>query len=59
MSQWGDGYSSVRNGYVVEAFGTSTMILKVYFISLHFIQKENLIQENKALSLKLKISIMI
>ena len=39
MSQWGDGYSSVRNGYVVEAFGTSTMILKVYFILFDWNEK--------------------
>ena len=32
-----------------------TITLKFYLMSFHFIQKENLLQENKALSLRLKI----
>ena len=35
-----------------------TIILKFYLMSFHFIQKENLIQENKALSLRFKIIII-
>ena len=37
---------------------TPTVMLKFYLMSFHFIQKENLIQENKALSLRLKIIII-
>ena len=43
-----------RNNYDVDALAP-TIILKFYLMSFHFIQKENLIQENKALSLRLKI----
>ena len=42
--------SLVRNNYDVDALAP-TIILKFYLMSFHFIQKENLIQENKALSL--------
>ena len=48
------GYSSVRNDYGVQALAP-TITLEFYLMSFHFIQKENLIQENKALSLRLKI----
>ena len=51
------GYSSVRNDYGVQALAP-TITLEFYLMSFHFIQKENLIQENKALSLKLKIIII-
>ena len=44
-------YSSVRNDYGVQALAP-TITLEFYLMSFHFIQKENLIQENKALSLK-------
>ena len=47
-------YSSVINNYNVQALALP-IILKFYLMSFHFIQKENLIQENKALSLRLKI----
>ena len=47
-------YSSVRNDYGVQALAP-TITLEFYLMSFHFIQKENLIQENKALSLRLKI----
>ena len=50
-------YSSVRNDYGVQALAP-TITLEFYLMSFHFIQKENLIQENKALSLKLKIIII-
>ena len=50
-------YSSVRNDYGVQALAP-TITLVFYLMSFHFIQKENLIQENKALSLKLKIIII-
>ena len=50
-------YSSVINNYNVQALAP-TIILKFYLMSFHFIQKENLIQENKALSLRLKIIII-
>ena len=50
-------YSSVRNDYDVQALAL-TITLKFYLMSFHFIQKENLIQENKALSLRLKIIII-
>ena len=45
-------YSSVRNDYDVQALAP-TITLEFYLMSFHFIQKENLIQENKALSLRL------
>ena len=45
-------YSSVRNDYGVQAL-VPTITLEFYLMSFHFIQKENLIQENKALSLRL------
>ena len=50
-------YSSVRNDYGVQAL-VPTITLEFYLMSFHFIQKENLIQENKALSLSLKIIII-
>ena len=50
-------YSSVRNDYGVQALAP-TITLEFYLMSFHFIQKENLIQENKALSLRLKIIII-
>ena len=50
-------YSSVRDDYDVQSL-PPTITLKFYLMSFHFIQKENLIQENKALSLKLKIIII-
>ena len=43
-------YSTVRNDYGVQALAP-TITLKFYLMSFHFIQKENLIQENKVLSL--------
>ena len=49
--------SLVRNNYDVDALAP-TIILKFYLMSFHFIQKENLIQENKALSLRFKIIII-
>ena len=45
------------NDYGVQALAP-TITLKFYLMSFHFIQKENLIQENKALSLRLKIIII-
>ena len=50
-------YSSARNDYGVQALAP-TITLEFYLMSFHFIQKENLIQENKALSLRLKIIII-
>ena len=49
--------SLVRNNYDVDALAP-TIILNFYLMSFHFIQKENLIQENKALSLRFKIIII-
>ena len=49
-----ESYSSIRDDYDVQSL-PPTITLKFYLMSFHFIQKENLIQENKALSLRLKI----
>ena len=43
-----ESYSSIRDDYDVQSL-PPTITLKFYLMSFHFIQKENLIQENKAL----------
>ena len=52
-----ESYSSIRDDYDVQSL-PPTITLKFYLMSFHFIQKENLIQENNALSLRLKIIII-
>ena len=50
--------SLVINAYDIQALAPPTITLEFYLMAFHFIQKENLIQENKALSLRLKIIII-